>query len=1164
MGLLPREQEEGETMNRKPNFLNVFFTITVITAVISSIAPMPVNASGQEAWPLYHELVIDDARGWIYGSDSAGKKIDVIRISDLGLEKSINIPNSAPKGIALSPDGSELAVANYGIGGKWDPAKGSILFFNPVTGLQTNKIVPNLSGYDGNYNRPWDLVYGRAGRLYSTGSPNSSAYDFIHIIDTTIHKEIGRSSFFVRMEPSLAISQDKTKLYYFESDQSPKKLYSLDITTDTLPADPESSPHVDWLLGSQFVLSPDESKLFINSGQVWSADLRGQIGSFGFPGNIALLPDHGALAVLEDKPGNDVVRFFDTDDFYGIKTYNLSSLGTIGPMAVSSDESKLFISSESGITVVDLSSGLPGSTIGKPAGSLPYADLEVDSSRSWLYGADSAGHKIDVISMSTLAVVKKYRLVNGSSPVDIELSPDGTELAIAEYGASSLVFINPDNGHEIAKTMPSLGSLNKPWRIAYGRTGRLYSVGNPNSYGIDYIHVFDTESHTEVGISLYPDTVRTCPELKISSDNSKLYVHETCQSPQKIYEYDISTDTPAQLKSTPHSSSLRGMNFVISNDDKIFIDSGQVLDPGLRGIIGSTGQSGYLALLPTHNAIAVGVDRAASDSVKFFSVNDYYGITTYNLPFTGVLGPMAALPSGNRLFISTNVGVIAVNLSSGLPGTPIGKPQGSQPYFDLVIDEARGVLYGSDPAGHKIDVVNMSTLAVIKKFRLANGSTPTNIALSPDGSELAVAAYGASSIVFLNPTNGNTIASLLPDVDSMNLPWDVIYGRAGRLYSTGAPTSYGHDYIHVIDTATHTEVGRSGFDWYPRNHPSLAISSDGNTLYVEESFPSSLILSKCDISTDVPSRQTYLNLGVTGQKATILLLDNQSKIISSAGQIVDSNVQNILGIFTAVGNLAEIPSHHSFVSANKNNLNFYDTNTHQKIGFFTLSDVKLAGPMAVPSDDSQVFVSTDAGIKPVSLADFPPVNPISSPVVLQSVAAHDGWILESGENTSIGGSSNKYEDLTVGDYHENKQYVSILSFNTAFLLPHSATITKVTLQVKKSAQANNPFSSLSYLTADIREGAFGGLALALSDFQAIPSRADIGRFSPVSGSPDWYQLVMKPVAFRYLNKVGPTQFKLRFIKDDDNDKTADYITFYSGDTNTVENRPILIIEFTVP
>jgi hypothetical protein len=107
-----------------------------------------------------------------------------------------------------------------------------------------------------------------------------------------------------------------------------------------------------------------------------------------------------------------------------------------------------------------------------------------------------------------------------------------------------------------------------------------------------------------------------------------------------------------------------------------------------------------------------------------------------------------------------------------LPSSPNGSidPQESLTawplYFDLELDEARGWLYGSDSTGNKIDVISTSTLELVKSFVLTSGANPKGIDLSLDGSELAIAQNGASSLLFLKPDSGETIASVIPNKQS--------------------------------------------------------------------------------------------------------------------------------------------------------------------------------------------------------------------------------------------------------------------------------------------------------------------------------------------------------------------------------------------------------------
>jgi mannan endo-1,4-beta-mannosidase len=178
--------------------------------------------------------------------------------------------------------------------------------------------------------------------------------------------------------------------------------------------------------------------------------------------------------------------------------------------------------------------------------------------------------------------------------------------------------------------------------------------------------------------------------------------------------------------------------------------------------------------------------------------------------------------------------------------------------------------------------------------------------------------------------------------------------------------------------------------------------------------------------------------------------------------------------------------------------------------------------------------------------------------------AYDGWLLESTEASSQGGSLNKDDVIfNLGDDTSNRQYRAILHFSTAYL-PNNAVITNVRLKVKvQSIAGTNPFTTHGGLKVDIRKPYFGtALALVGSDFQAVANRAAVGTIAstPVNG---WYGTTLSSTAFPYINLTGATQFRLRFALDDNNDHGADVISFYSGNALPV-NRPILIVDYTVP
>jgi hypothetical protein len=182
-----------------------------------------------------------------------------------------------------------------------------------------------------------------------------------------------------------------------------------------------------------------------------------------------------------------------------------------------------------------------------------------------------------------------------------------------------------------------------------------------------------------------------------------------------------------------------------------------------------------------------------------------------------------------------------------------------------------------------------------------------------------------------------------------------------------------------------------------------------------------------------------------------------------------------------------------------------------------------------------------------------------------SAANYDGWILESAKGSGLGGSLNSQSTtLIIGDDSFNRQYRSIVSFNTG-ALPDNAIIIRVTLRIHQvSIRGTDPFSTLGPLLADIRKNYFGNsLNLQNNDFQAAASSLAAGSF--VSDAlPLWYQMDLMPGAFPFVNLSGPTQFRLRFTTPSDNDFSNDFATFTSGNSATLSIRPVLIVEYVLP
>lgn len=191
--------------------------------------------------------------------------------------------------------------------------------------------------------------------------------------------------------------------------------------------------------------------------------------------------------------------------------------------------------------------------------------------------------------------------------------------------------------------------------------------------------------------------------------------------------------------------------------------------------------------------------------------------------------------------------------------------------------------------------------------------------------------------------------------------------------------------------------------------------------------------------------------------------------------------------------------------------------------------------------------------------------PLQSPSLnFTSIGTKDGWVRESSELSSLGGSKRALgATFMLGDDANNRQIRAILHFNTASI-PDSATITSVKLKIKRQGLVGtDPFTTHGVLRLDIRKPFFGTAdGLAASDFEAAASKLNAGQFSstPVSGG-SAYLATLPASSFQYINKAGITQIRLRFSLDDNDDFGADNMKFFSGNYSVVSDRPELEVQY---
>ena len=188
-------------------------------------------------------------------------------------------------------------------------------------------------------------------------------------------------------------------------------------------------------------------------------------------------------------------------------------------------------------------------------------------------------------------------------------------------------------------------------------------------------------------------------------------------------------------------------------------------------------------------------------------------------------------------------------------------------------------------------------------------------------------------------------------------------------------------------------------------------------------------------------------------------------------------------------------------------------------------------------------------------------------VTFTSVAAQDGYVLESSETSNTGGSatsnSTATSGLRAGDDNKKRQLKAVVSFDTSSI-PDGAIIVSATLRLKRgTVSGTNPFQTHGTCFVDIKSssGFNNSTALTSEDFQATADAAQVASLSNAAANGQWSEGALNASGLLILNKTGTTQCRVYFATDDNNNGTSDYMGWYAGDNGTAANRPQLVVVY---
>jgi parallel beta-helix repeat protein len=423
------------------------------------------------------------------------------------------------------------------------------------------------------------------------------------------------------------------------------------------------------------------------------------------------------------------------------------------------------------------------------------------------------------------------------------------------------------------------------------------------------------------------------------------------------------------------------------------------------------------------------------------------------------------------------------------------------------------------------------SLPTLPFLRLAAGSdlidAGVNVGLPFNGSAPDLGAYESGATVTQPPAAPSGLAATSTSSSQINLAWtDNANNETG--YSVERATGGGAFAVVASLGANVTSYQSTGLAASTAYSFRLrASNSAGSSAYSNVATATTQ-----PVSTQPPPAPT----GVAAQAGNAQVALSWS----AANTATSYNIKRATvsgGPYTTVGTATST----SFTNTGLTNGTTY---------YFVVSAVNAAGQSANSSQVGAV-----------------PSAPIGNTLTLTALPTEDGRVLESSETSGSGGSTNSadatVEALRTGDDASDRQFRTILSFDTS-AIPDGATIVSATLRLRRgSLTGTNPFTTHGSLFVDIKGGTgFSGSAtLQTGDFSAAADAAQVATMSAANANGDLSSGALNASGRAWINKTGKTQLRVYFSLDDNDDVGADYVGWYSGNDATASNRPVLEITY---
>jgi uncharacterized repeat protein (TIGR01451 family) len=493
----------------------------------------------------------------------------------------------------------------------------------------------------------------------------------------------------------------------------------------------------------------------------------------------------------------------------------------------------------------------PSASMNLDLGS-PGFDMALDTARQRLYVSVPDLNQVAIVSLATWTVLD--RVVVGSSPHGIDLSPDGNALYIAlnQGGAVARLDLNTLAVSEVeVAAWPNMGSAYV-YDVSAATSNGVFASGNPGISGSARIIKIDTANGNLVTRVASWRIIRFAPVLVASPDQQSLYIGEG----DSVYKLDLTQpDAPLVLENI----SVSGTHHLAINPggSRLFLASGQVLrtdtltQAGLIGAgisaVSSDGTKAYVAYgIPNHIDVYDTSTFLKSDMiVTACAIADVERIIELQLNQEWVLLGQQTVCRVERGTSSPHADLSITMLASADP-----VDVNSQLLYDLSVTNTGpasannvqvqdtlppGVSFVS-ATGSGWSCSNLSRIVTCTRTSLGAGTAPVitlEVTAPLAGGDISNTASVSSNALDSNPSNNTATetTAIVPIATSTNLDlgspgFDMALDTARQRLYVSVPDL---NQVAIVSLATWTVLDRVVVGSSPHG---IDLSPDGNALYI--------------------------------------------------------------------------------------------------------------------------------------------------------------------------------------------------------------------------------------------------------------------------------------------------------------------------------------------